>query len=263
VRLLCKIGGTLVDNADQASELTAGIAEAARSHEVAVVHGGGKQLTRFLEERGIQTEFLNGLRVTTTETIDAVIKVLAGSVNKQLVGSFCRAGANAVGISGMDGGLTTAEPISEQLGRVGRVVRADAALLDALIGGGFLPVVACVSGDLNGRAYNINADRMASALASAFRADRLFYLTDVAGVLDANGALIPRLTTTAAGALIASSVAKGGMQAKLEAASEAVEGGVGSVVIAAGGAPGILQRLLAGEGAGTELVAGAREEANA
>ena len=142
-------------------------------------------MTRYLAERGIESRFVNGLRVTTPEVLDAVVKVVAGSVNRQLVATLNRAGARAVGISGIDAGLVEAEQMDPALGSVGRVTRADPALLDALLAGGFLPVVACVAGDREGRFYNVNADQMAVACAVAFGADQLIFLTDVEGVLDA------------------------------------------------------------------------------
>ena len=149
-----------------------------------MVHGGGKQMTRYLAERGIESRFVNGLRVTTPETVDAVLKVFAGSVNHELVASLNRAGARAVGLSGIDAFLAEAEEMDPALGAVGRVTRSDPALLHLLTAHGYLPVVACVAGGRDGRIYNVNADQMAVACAAAFGADQLIFLTDVAGVLD-------------------------------------------------------------------------------
>jgi acetylglutamate kinase len=219
-----------------------------------VVHGGGRQMTRYLEERGVPSRFVNGLRVTTPEILDAVVKVLAGSVNRQLVAALNAAGARAVGLSGMDAGMVEAEQMDPALGSVGRVVRADPALLHLLLGGGFLPVVACVAGDRQGRFYNVNADQMAAACAAAFGADRLIFLTDVEGVLDGRKHLLHHLTLSQSEALIASGEATGGMLAKLNAAHAALRGGVSQVRIAAGSSERILERILAGEDAGTRLV---------
>ena len=144
-----------------------------------------------------------------------MVKVLAGSVNKQLTGAVRAAGANAVGLSGMDGRLTTASQMSEELGWVGRVNSVDATLLALLTDAAMIPIVACVAGDEQGRAWNINADQMAVACASAFGVDRLIFLTDVAGVLDAAGAILPVLDAERIRVLIDSGVAKGGMRAKL------------------------------------------------
>lgn len=254
MRVLVKIGGTLVDEPGLRQALGIQIAAAQRDgHTIVVVHGGGRQLTQHLEERGIESRFIDGLRVTTDESMDAVLKVLAGSVNKQLTGALRAAGANPVGISGVDGRLTTASRMSEQLGCVGSIQQVDATLLRVLTHAGMIPVVACVAGDDCGRAWNINADRMAVACAEAFGADRLIFLTDVPGVLDANGDLLPSLNPESLIALIESGVARGGMRAKLTAAAAAVAVGIRSVCIAPGADADVLLGLLAGERFGTEI----------
>jgi len=222
-----------------------------------VVHGGGRQLTRYLAEHGVESRFVNGLRVTTPAVLDAVVKVVAGSVNRQLVAALNQtanhAGARAVGISGIDAGLVEAEQMDPALGSVGRVTRADPALLEALLAGGFLPVVACVAGDREGRFYNVNADQMAVACAVALGADQLIFLSDVAGVLDAGKCLLPRLTMERSESLIAAGIATGGMLAKLNAAHSALRQGVPQVRICAGAPDGVLERILAGEDVGTRL----------
>ncbi|MGO4880141.1 MAG: acetylglutamate kinase [Bryobacteraceae bacterium] len=254
MKLLVKIGGTLLDAEATRAELARQIARIAGGVRMTVVHGGGRQMTRYLAERGVESRFVNGLRVTTPEVLDAVVKVVAGSVNRELVAALNRAGARAAGICGIDGGLVEAERMDPSLGSVGRVMRADAALLDTLLAGGFLPVVACVAGDREGRLYNVNADQMAVACAAAFGADQLIFLTDVAGVLDAEKRRLPRLTVADSEAMIRAGVATGGMQAKLEAAHSALRGGVGQVRICAGAAEGILECVLAGRDAGTQVV---------
>ena len=165
-KLLVKLGGTLLDEESSRTRLARELAALAARSDVrlVVVHGGGKQMTRFLSERGIESRFIGGLRVTTPEVIDAVLKVFAGSVNHQLVASLVAAGAGAVGLTGIDACLTEAEHWNEELGAVGRPVRANGALLDLLTGSGYLPVVACVAGDRQGNIYNVNADQMAAAL---------------------------------------------------------------------------------------------------
>lgn len=254
MKLLIKLGGTLLDDADSREALAAQIAAAAAAHEVVVVHGGGKQMTRFLSERGVESRFVNGLRVTTPEVADAVLKVFAGTVNKTLTGALLRAGARAVGICGLDGLLAESEALSPDLGLVGRVVRTHPEVLDCLIAGGFLPVVACVGGGADGTVYNVNADQMAVACASGFRAERLLFLTDVPGVMDATQQVLPRLTPARCDALIAEGAASGGMEAKLRAACAALAGGVGQVLIAPGAAPDVIARLLTGEALGSALV---------
>jgi acetylglutamate kinase len=191
--------------------------------------------------------------VTTPAVLDAVIKVVAGSVNRQLVATLNRAGALAVGISGIDAGMVEAEQMDPALGSVGRVTRASPELLDALLAGGFLPVVACVAGDRDGRFYNVNADQMAAACAVAFGAGQLIFLTDVAGVLDAGKRLLPRLTMALSESLIAAGIATGGMLAKLKAAHSALRQGVPEVRICAGAADDVLETILAGEEIGTRL----------
>lgn len=255
MRILIKLGGTLLDDEATRKAMAAQLAAAhAANPQTVIVHGGGKQMTRFLAERNVESKFVDGLRVTTAEVLDAVLKVFAGSVNHQLVASLVAAGVPAVGITGIDACLAEAEQLRPDLGFVGKPVRSNPALLETLIGGGFLPIVACVAGDRQGQIYNVNADQMAVSCASGFQADRLLFLTDVDGVKDLSGQVIPTLSLEQSRLLIADGVATGGMQAKLNAAGEAILGGVGEVVIAPGAAPNILARLLAGEAIGTRFV---------
>ncbi|MBZ5626340.1 MAG: acetylglutamate kinase [Acidobacteriia bacterium] len=254
MKLLVKLGGTLLDSPQSRDALAAQIAEAgAYGNEIVVVHGGGKQMTRFLAERGIESRFVDGLRVTTPETLDAVLKVFAGSVNHELVASLNRAGARAVGLSGIDSFLVEAEPMDPALGAVGRVTKSNPALLHLLTAHGYLPVVACVAGDRSGQVYNVNADQMAVACAVAYGAQQLIFLTDVEGVLDAARKLCQVLTIQESQRLIADGVASGGMQAKLNAALLALASGVERVRIAPGAAAGVLRRVLAGEDIGTRI----------
>jgi acetylglutamate kinase len=255
VRILVKLGGALLDSAPSRDALAQQIA-AARSagNEIAVVHGGGKQMTRYLADRGIQSTFVGGLRVTSPDTIDAVLKVFAGTVNHELVAALNRAGALAVGLSGIDALLAEAEQMDPALGAVGRVTRSNPALLRLLTANGYLPVVACVAGDRQGNIYNVNADQMAVACATAFGASQLIFLTDVDGVLDSTRNVRPLLAAAECRQLIANGIATGGMQAKLNAALAALDGGVDQVRIAPGAAPAILDRILAGEEPGTRLV---------
>lgn len=256
LKALIKIGGTLVDDADSRNAVARQIAGLrGRGIHAAVVHGGGKQMTRFLEERGIQSSFVRGLRVTTEETIDAVLKVFAGSVNTQFVSALQLAGAHAVGLTGVDAGLATAEQLDAELGLVGKVILSDTRLLDVLTSAGYIPVVACVAGGASGEVFNVNADSMAVAIASNWNVDRLIFLTDVDGVLDAKKEILPELAIPDCGALIAAGVATGGMQAKLNAAMDAVAAGVQEVRIVKGSEPDIVARLFAGEACGTRIVA--------
>jgi acetylglutamate kinase len=244
MRLLIKLGGTLLDEADSRERLAREITAAAAEHQIVVVHGGGKQMTRYLTERSIESRFVNGLRVTTPEIIDAVVKVFAGSVNTQLVAAFRAAGARPVGLTGLDAGLVDAEILNPELGQVGRPIHSDARLLELLTKESYLPVVACMAGDRNGSVYNVNADQMAVACAISFHCERLLFITDVEGVRDAGGKSLERLTAAEARELIRGGIATGGMQAKLEAAMEALRQGVPSVLIGPGAKPGIVSEFL-------------------
>ena len=255
MKVLIKLGGTLVDNPESLAGLSTQLAALPEQGvQAVVVHGGGKQMTRYLTERGVESKFVNGLRVTSPEVIDAVLKVFTGSVNKQLVSSLVAAGAQAVGLSGIDAALAEARELDPALGAVGEIVRTNPALLHLLAENGFLPVVACVAGDREGNVYNVNADQMAVACATGYGAERLLFLTDVDGVRDGAGATLAVLTASGAQSLIASGVATGGMQAKLNSACAALAGGVAEVIIAPGSAKDIVQRLLAGEPLGTRII---------
>ena len=256
MKLLIKLGGTLLES----DAVRRGLAVQAASlvsagHRVTIVHGGGKRLSRYLQEQGVASEFRNGLRVTPPEILDAVLRIYAGSVNHHLVSELQAVGAQAVGLSGIDAGLAQATQLDPALGAVGKVERVNAALLDSLTEAGYLPTVACIAGGANGAIYNVNADEMAAAVGAGFRADRLIFLTDVGGVLDGAGKLLPRMTVADTERLIADGVAHGGMEAKLRAAARAVLNGAGEVAIAAGAEENVLSRLLAGEALGSTLTA--------
>jgi acetylglutamate kinase len=254
MKLLIKLGGTLLDAADSRERLAREIAAVARRERVVVVHGGGKQMTRFLAERGVESRFINGLRVTTPDVIDAVVKVFAGSVNAQLVSALRAAGAQPVGLSGISAGLVDAEQLDPELGQVGKPVASDGRLLELLVKENYLPVVACVAGNRNGSIFNVNGDQMAVACAQGFAADCLIFLTDVEGVRDEAGQTRRQLTIAEARGLIASGAATGGMQAKIEAAVSALKHGVGQVRIAPGAQVDVLARLLEGDQIGTRLI---------
>ena len=254
MKALIKIGGSLLDDAKSRNDLAHQIATLATAGiNVAVVHGGGKQMTRFLEERGVKSTFVRGLRVTTEETIDAVLKVLAGSVNTQLAAALGFFGARAVGLTGIDSGIAIADRLDPELGFVGRVTSSDPALLETLTAAGYTPVVACVAGGEDGQVYNVNGDSMAVAVASAWQAERLVFLTDVPGVMDASKSILPLLTVADCQKLIADGIATGGMQAKLEAAMKAVSNGVAEVRIVRGSDHNIVARVFAGENIGTRI----------
>lgn len=260
MRLVIKAGGTLLDDPASRGAIAQQLVEVARQHELIVVHGGGKQVTRYLEERGVASRFVKGLRVSDAVVIDAVTKVIAGSVNKEFVAAIIAAGELAVGLSGVDGSLAVATQREPELAWVGTPRKTDGRLFDLLVNAGYLPVIACIAGDEQGNIYNVNADEMAASCGMAWRAEKLLFLTDVAGVRSEQGETICHLCPEAANELIASGVVRGGMEAKLEAAKRALEGGVGEVIIGPAQEPEVCARLLAGEGIGTRVCSAGRAE---
>lgn len=254
MKAVVKLGGALLETEASRASIARGIARASGAGvRLTAVHGGGKQLTKALLDRGISSRFIDGLRATGTEAMETVVQVLAGSVNHSLVASLRAKGLKAVGLSGIDGELTTAEQLSRDLGAVGRIVSVDPALLDLLTSNGYVPAIACIAGDSQGGVYNVNADQMAAACAAAWRAEQLIFLTDVAGVIDSGGQVVPRLTREGASQLMSDGTAAGGMRAKLDAALSALESGVGSVIIAPGAQGDPLEALFRGSWLGTVL----------
>ena len=253
MKLLIKLGGTLLDETKSRDRLAAELTDLSRKHQLTIVHGGGKQMTRFLAERGVESQFVNGLRVTTPEVVDALLKVFAGSVNHELVAAFVKAGAEPVGLTGIDALLTEAELLDPALGQVGKPIRAHARLLNVLTGNGYLPVVACVAANRQGEIFNVNADQMAVACAIGFEADALIFLTDVPGVKGADGEVFPALSASQCRDLIAQGIATGGMEAKLNSALAALHGSVRSVVIAPGALPDAASLVLSGAHLGTRI----------
>ena len=252
-----KLGGSLLENRELRFQALEAIANRASAGErLVVVHGGGKEIDRYLAALGIPRRIQGGLRVTDASTLDVVIAVLAGTVNKTLVMALRERGVTAAGISGVDGETLFAEFHREvegvDLGFVGRIARCQTKLLRCLLETGFLPVVASIAAGRDGVLFNVNADAAASALAGALSARRLVFFTDVEGVRDASGAVAHRLTAPAARALLRSPAVQGGMRPKLTACIEALDSGVGEVVIA--GPERHASVLLDGQG-GTHLVA--------
>src|SRR5260370_30769672 len=213
MRILVKLGGTLLDGLESRRRIACELASL-KDHELVVVHGGGKQMTRFVEEGGVKSTFVNGLRVTTPDVIDAVLKVFAGSVNHELVACLVEAGTLPVGLTGIDACLVEAEQLNADLGQVGKPVRANADLLRLLCSHKYLPVVACVAGDRKGNIDNVNADQMAVACAAGFEAEHLIVLTDVDGVRDGGGPILRTLTPADCGGVIRAGDATGGIAAK-------------------------------------------------
>jgi acetylglutamate kinase len=174
-------------------------------------------------------------------------------VNKQLVAALIGAGCPAVGISGVDGGMIKARPLSSEMKFTGKPIAAEGKLLHTLIKKGFLPVVACIAGDAQGNIYNVNADQLAVSCAAGWGADKLFFLTDVPGVKDNSGETIAHLNPSDVRKLISAGIARGGMQAKLESSVWALESGLKQVIIAPGQREGICQDLIEGRIRGTSI----------
>ncbi|MEQ9661702.1 MAG: acetylglutamate kinase [Parasphingopyxis sp.] len=230
-----------------------------------VVHGGGPQIGAMLKKLGVESEFVDGLRVTDAETAKVAEMVLSGAINKELVSWIGQAGGRAVGISGKDGGFLRARKVERtvrdpesnieravDLGFVGEPVAVDRSIIDTISEAGMIPVVAPVGVDGEGQTYNINADTMAGAVAGAMGAKRLFLLTDVAGVLDKQGALLTDLTPDAIGVLKSDGTISGGMIPKLDTCIDAVEAGVEAAVILDGRVPhGLLLEFFTRAGVGT------------
>ncbi len=220
-----------------------------------VVHGGGPQIGELMARVGKEVEFQDGLRVTDADTIDLVRMVLVGKVNRDIVSSINVHGALAVGLSGEDANLITATARSEALGYVGDVVRVDPLIVQQLLAQGLIPVIATIGTDQSGQAFNINADSAAGALASALQAEKLVFLTDVAGlrsVPDDPTTLISRATADDLDRLVAEGAATGGMIPKVEACARAVRSGVGHAHILDGRTPhALLLEVFTDQGVGT------------
>lgn len=191
-----------------------------------IVHGGGPQIEEQLNKLGIETKFKKGIRVTDDATMDVVEMVLVGKVNKDIVGLINHHGGRAVGLSGKDGSLVKAGVSATKASRVGTVSEVNPEIIDDLDKSGFIPVIAPVGEGPDGKSYNINADLVAGAIATALEAEKLILLTDVQGVLDSKGKLISNLSTKDSKALITKKVASGGMIPKLKCAVDAVDSGV-------------------------------------
>jgi len=235
VTIVVKIGGAAIEDTATLRKCGQSIAELARAgHRVAVVHGGGGALTQLLERLGKKSEFVDGLRVTDAETRDAALMVLGGLVNKKLVAAIQVAGIPAIGFSGGDGMTFRASKKfvhGRDLGFVGEICFAEPCWMEALWQQGGIPVMASIALGPDGEYYNVNADEMAASCAAACHADALIFLTDVPGVKDATGSVMPWLSTKQAAELAAASVISGGMLPKLQACGLALKQGVGRVRI--------------------------------
>jgi len=220
-----------------------------------VVHGGGPQIGAMLKKLGIKSEFSSGLRITDRETVEVVEMVLAGSINKQIVGFINAEGGRAIGLCGKDGNMVLARKVTDadvDLGFVGEPEKVDARVLEQVLGRELIPVLAPVAMGADGETYNVNADTFAGAIAGALGAKRLLFLTDVPGVLDKDGNLIPEMTVEQARALIADGTISGGMIPKVENCIDAVNSGVEAATILDGRVPhSLLLEVFTETGVGT------------
>jgi acetylglutamate kinase len=230
-----------------------------------VVHGGGPQIGALLEKLNIQTAFVEGMRVTDSQTMDVVEMVLGGSVNKEIVSSINRNGGKAIGVTGKDGQMIKARKLtvnrysseldtsgSIDIGQVGEVDQIDTEVLQVILGSNFIPVIAPIGVGDDGSTYNINADLVAGKLAEVMQAEKLMLLTNVAGLLDKKGHILTGLTTEQVDGLIADGTISGGMLPKIRCALDAVKFGVTSAHIVDGRVPhAVLLETFTDEGMGT------------
>ncbi len=267
MRMVVKFAGALLEDPQTVQQLARQVAELVhQGHEILVVHGGGKVFTATLARMGIESRFVNGLRVTDRETRDVAVMVLGGLLNKRLAAAISAAGQPALGISAGDAACFLAEPmvhneVAGGLGFVGYLTGVNLELLESLWRAGIVPVAACLGLGPDGEVYNINADHMAAACAELIHADRMIYLTDVAGVLDGSKVL-KAVSCYEVEELIRQHKVSGGMVLKLEACKRALAAGVPQVRIVGGTLPGALLSAANGaKGPGTRVTPAVRAAA--
>ncbi|TMD88754.1 MAG: acetylglutamate kinase [Chloroflexi bacterium] len=221
--VVVKVGGKAIEQARDETLLDIVLLRYVGMQPV-LVHGGGPDITAMSERLGLKAEFKNGLRITDDKTMEVVKMVLTGKVNPDIVGAIIRLGGQAVGMSGEDGPSIIAEPIGQDMGFVGRVTQINREPITALLGRGYIPVIASIGLGYDGHAYNINADTVAAEIAVALGAAKLILLTDVAGVLGVDGEVVAVLSKEDARRRIDTGVVTGGMIPKLEACLRALDG---------------------------------------
>lgn len=253
MRITIKLGGSILEESHTRSRLLTQIAQMSRDgHEIILVHGGGKSLNRRLEQMRMTSHFLEGLRVTDADTLGVAVMVLAGEVNKRIVAEMSLLGIKALGICGADAASVRCVPLSDipgnpkGIGFVGKPTEVQRSFFELVLRAGIVPVVSSIALGEEGQLYNINADQMASACAAGTQCDALIYLTDVAGVRDEDGRILPTLNKSEIFNLRAKGVISGGMLPKTSSCVEAVEAGVSSVYILPGASPDILIRFAEG-----------------
>jgi acetylglutamate kinase len=264
MRTVIKVAGALLEDGAMVRALARQIAALAQEgHEILVVHGGGRLFTATLKRMGVESNFVAGLRVTDRDTRDIAVMVFAGLLNKRLVAAISAQGSVAVGISAADAAAFRAEPmvhdeVEGRLGFVGYLTGLNNIFIESLWREGMIPVAPCLGLGPDNELYNINADHMAAACAEFLDADRLIYLTDVAGVLDGERVL-PAVTWEDIDRLVQSRIVSGGMVLKLEAAKRALEGGVREVrIVGAANPDALLRASQSAEGAVDHEIPGTR-----
>jgi len=254
--IVVKIGGSTLGSHD--TTLDDLVALQKKGVLPVVVHGGGNKITEWLKKMGVATTFVRGMRVTDAATLEVVIAVLAGLVNKELVAAIMSRGGKAMGLSGVDGGLIQAKVENPELGYVGQVVKVNPEPVKAVLNDGYIPVIApcgfrVAGGDSDPvTLLNINGDVVASEIAGALKAERLIFLTDVPGVRDSKGKFLPKLSAAEAKDLIASGVIVGGMIPKIEACLKALSR-VPSTQIIDGRSAGALLSAIESNTGGTKI----------
>ncbi|MEK4061138.1 MULTISPECIES: acetylglutamate kinase [Paenibacillus] len=224
-----------------------------------IVHGGGPAISGNLAKLGIESRFVNGLRVTTEEVLDVVEMTLAGSINKAIVRRIQGSGGQAIGLSGVDGNLIMAKPVanSDEVGQVGEVTGVKAEIIKGILDLGYIPVIAPIGVDAAGQRYNINADTAAGAVASFVESPKMIVVTDVPGIMrtvEGQKIVLPSVTVAEIEELIESGEIYGGMIPKVRAAMDCIQGSVSEVVIVDGKEPKVLSRVLQGESLGTSII---------
>lgn len=229
-----------------------------------VIHGGGKEISGLLKRLGIESTFLNGFRVTDEDTMNVVEMVLGGSINKRIVATFQKHGINAVGLTGVDGGLLQVRQKSEELGLVGEVIEVNAFLLEQLLDLGIIPVIAPIGIDEYGVRYNVNADSAAGAIAGALYAEKLVLLTDVPGIMrdtEDGKRVLNQITPEGIQQLLEDGQITGGMVPKVQACLQALDAGAKHVHILNGEDPhALLLEVFTDQGIGTMVIGGEKHE---
>ena len=255
--LVVKIGGSTLGSHDTSLKDLVTLQQQGR--DVVVVHGGGPVISQWMQRQGIPPRFVNGLRVTDAASLDIVVAVLTGLVNKELVGALHRLGGRVLGISGIDAGLLEARIANPELGYVGEITHVNPEPLRAILDSGYIPMLSPLAIQIDdgsehaGGPLNINGDTVAGELAYTLGAERLIFLTDVPGVMDGNGRVMSRLDRRRAGILLRSNVVNGGMIPKLAACLRALENSPVADIVD-GREPGALLGCVTGKSLGTRII---------